>query len=326
MSSALAGTRRCLLVVCVLICAAPVTAAVDFPARTVRIIVGYTPGTTSDVIARLIAQRLTMKWNRQVIVENRDGASGIVAAEIAARANPDGHTLFLTSNALVLAPYLRVQVAFDPFRDFVALSQVAQVPNVFLVGRGLGVTSVKDLIALAKANPGKIRYASSGRGTPSQLSVELFKSMAGVDIEEVPYKSSAQALIDALTGEVAMNAPGLAQGLPHVKSGRAVALAITGSKRSVAAPDIPTVAEQGVAGYEAYGWYGVFIPAKTPPELRAFLVKEMIGIVSEPEMRERFLVAGAEPIGSSTAQFTAFLRTESDKWGKLFQRLGIKPD
>ena len=309
-----------------LACLSGAAGALEFPTRPVRIIVGFTPGTTSDVMARLLAQRLTVKWGRQVIVENRDGAAGIVAAEIASRANADGHTLMLASNGFVLAPFLRAQVPFDPFRDFVALTQVAQVTNVFLVGKGLGVANVKELIALAKGSPGKLRYASSGRGTPSQLSVELFKFLAGVDIQEIPYKSSAQALIDALTGEVAMNAPGLAQGLPHIKSGRAVALAITGSKRSIGAPDIPTLAEQGVTGYEAYGWYGVFAPAKTPPELRAYVVQEILAILKEPEMRERFVVAGAEVVGSTPAQFTAFLRAESDKWGKLFQRLGIKPE
>jgi tripartite-type tricarboxylate transporter receptor subunit TctC len=309
-----------------LCCASTNAATLDFPTRPVRIVVGYTPGTTSDIVARLLAQRLTTKWGKNVIVENRDGAAGIVAAEMVARATPDGYTLFLTSNAVVVAPYLRAQVAFDPFRDFAALVQVARVPNVFLVGKGLGVTTLKDFMAMAKANPGKIRYASSGKGTPSQLTVELFKSMANVNIEEIPYKSSAQALIDALTGEVAMNAPGLAQGLPFVKSGRAVALAITGDKRSPAAPEIPTIAEGGVPGYSAYGWHGVFVPVKTPPEVRAFLVKEIREILTEPELRERYAAAGAEVVGSTPAEFTAYLHSEADKWGKLFKRLGIKPD
>ena len=311
---------------CFFWCASSGAATLDYPTRPVRIVVGYTPGTTSDVVARLVAQRLTGKWPRHVIVENRDGAAGLVAAEMVARANPDGHTLFLTSNALVVAPYLRAQVSFDPFRDFAPLVQVAQVPNVFLVGKGSGITSVKELIAQAKANPGKIRYASSGKGTPSQLTVELFKSMAGINIEEIPYKSSAQALTDALTGEVAMNAPGLAQGLPFIKSGRALALAITGDKRSPAAPEIPTLAEAGVPGYSAYGWHGLFVPAKTPPELRNFLVKEILAILAEPEMKERFSVAGAEVVGRPPAEFTAFLRTEADKWGQLLKRLGFKPD
>jgi tripartite-type tricarboxylate transporter receptor subunit TctC len=300
-------------------------ASLDYPNRPVRIVVGYTPGTTSDIVARLLAQRLSTKWPRHVIVENRDGAAGILAAEMVARANPDGHTLFITSNAVVVAPFLRANVTFDPFRDFAPLVQVAQVPNVFLVGKGLGVTTLRDFIALTKANPGKIRYASSGKGTPSQLTVELFKDMSGVSLEEIPYKSSAQALTDALTGEVAMNAPGLAQGLPFVKSGRAVALAVTGHKRSPAAPDIPSIAET-VPGYSAYGWHGVFVPAKTPPEIRAFIVKEIREVLAEPELRERYATAGAEVVGSSPQEFTAFLRGEAEKWGKLMKRLGIKPD
>ncbi len=300
-------------------------ASLDYPNRPVRIVVGYTPGTTSDIVARILAQRLSTKWPKNVIVENRDGAAGIVAAEMVAHANADGHTLFLTSNAVVVAPYLRANVTFDPFRDFSALVQVAQVPNVFLVGKGLGVTTLKDFIAMGKANPGKVRYASSGKGTPSQLTVELFKSMAGVNIEEIPYKSSAQALTDALTGEVAMNAPGLAQGLPFVKSGRAIALAVTGGKRSPAAPDIPSIAET-VPGYSAYGWHGVFVPSKTPPEIKAFISNEIRQVLSEPELRERYAAAGAEVVGSTPAEFTAFLKVEAAKWGKLMKQLGIKPD
>ena len=317
---------RFVILLCALALVAQARAAtLDYPNRPVRIVVGYTPGTTSDIVARILAQRLSTKWPGHVIVENRDGAAGIVAAEMVARANPDGHTLFLTSNAVVVAPFLRANVSFDPFRDFAALVQVAQVPNVFLVGKGLGVTTMKDFMAFARANPGKARYASSGKGTPSQLTVELFKDMTGTTLEEIPYKSSAQALTDALTGEVAMNAPGLAQGLPFVKSGRAVALAITGHKRSPAAPDIPAMSES-VPGYSAYGWHGVFVPSKTPPELRAFIVKEIREVLAEPEMRERYAVAGAEVVGSTPQEFTAFLKTEADKWGRLMKRLGIKPD
>ena len=300
-------------------------ATLDYPNRPVRIVVGYTPGTTSDIVARILAQRLSQKWPRHVIVENRDGAAGIVAAEMVARANPDGHTLFITSNAVVVAPFLRANVTFDPFRDFSALVQVAQVPNVFLVGKGLGITTLKDFIAMAKAKPGQIRYASSGKGTPSQLTVELFKVMSGVNIEEIPYKSSAQALTDALTGEVAMNAPGLAQGLPFIKSGRALALAVTGGKRSPAAPDIPSIAET-VPGYSAYGWHGVFVPSKTPQEIKTFITNEIREVLKEPEMRERYAVAGAEVVGSTPQEFTAFLKTEAAKWGKLMKQLGIKPD
>ena len=301
-------------------------AADAYPSRAVRIIVGYSPGTTSDVFARIIAQKLSERWGQSVIVENRDGAAGSIGADAVAKSEPDGYTLMLGSNAFTLGKVLRVKLPYDPFSDFYAVTQVAQTPNIFLVGTGLGVKNLKEFIALAKASPGKLQYASSGRGTPSHLTVELFKAMAGVSIEEIPYKSSGQAVTDTISGQVALNAPGLAQGLPHTKGGKVVALGITGSKRAPGAPDIPTLAEQGVPGYEAYGWHGIFAPAKAPPAVAAFLTREMIAILSTPEMREKFGAQGAELVASESAPFVEFLRRDLDKWQKLFAQLGIKPE
>ncbi len=301
-------------------------AADAYPSRAVRIIVGYSPGTTSDVFARIIAQKLSERWGQSVIVENRDGAAGSIGADAVAKSEPDGYTLMLGSNAFTLGKVLRVKLPYDPFSDFYAVTQVAQTPNIFLVGTGLGVKNLKEFIALAKASPGKLQYASSGRGTPSHLTVELFKAMAGVSIEEIPYKSSGQAVTDTISGQVALNAPGLAQGLPHTKGGKVVALGITGSKRAPGAPDIPTLAEQGVPGYEAYGWHGIFAPAKAPPAVAAFLTREMIAILNTPEMREKFGAQGAELVASESAPFVEFLRRDLDKWQKLFAQLGIKPE
>jgi tripartite-type tricarboxylate transporter receptor subunit TctC len=301
-------------------------AADAYPSRTVRIIVGYSPGTTSDVFARIIAQKLSERWGQSVIVENRDGAAGSIGADAVAKSEPDGYTLMLGSNAFTLGKILRVKLPYDPFSDFYAVTQVAQTPNIFLVGTGLGVKNLKEFIALAKASPGKLQYASSGRGTPSHLTVELFKAMAGVSIEEIPYKSSGQAVTDTISGQVALNAPGLAQGLPHTKGGKVVALGITGSKRAPGAPDIPTLAEQGVPGYEAYGWHGIFAPAKTPAAVAAFLTRETIAILGTPDMREKFGAQGAELVASESAPFVEFLRRDLDKWQKLFAQLGIKPE
>ncbi len=303
-----------------------VAAADAYPSRAVRIIVGYSPGTTSDVFARIIAQKLSERWGQSVIVENRDGAAGSIGADAVAKSEPDGYTLMLGSNAFTLGKILRVKLPYDPFSDFYAVTQVAQTPNIFLVGTGLGVKNLKEFIALAKASPGKLQYASSGRGTPSHLTVELFKAMAGVSIEEIPYKSSGQAVTDTISGQVALNAPGLAQGLPHTKGGKVVALGITGSKRAPGAPDIPTLAEQGVPGYEAYGWHGIFAPAKAPPAVAAFLTREMIAILGTPDMREKFGAQGAELVASESAPFVEFLRRDLDKWQKLFAQLGIKPE
>lgn len=301
-------------------------AADAYPVKSVRIIVGYSPGTTSDVFARIIAQKLSERWGQNVLVENRDGAAGSIGAEALARSEPDGYTLMLGSNAFTLGKILRMKLPYDPFTDFYAVTQIAQTPNIFLVGTGLGVKNLKEFIALAKASPGKLQYASSGRGTPSHLTVELFKSMAGVTMDEIPYKSSGQAVTDTISGQVALNAPGLAQGLPHTKGGRVVALGITGSKRAPGAADIPTLAEQGVPGYEAYGWHGIFAPAKTPPAVASFLTREMITILAAGEMRERFGAQGAELVASESAPFVEFLRRDLDKWQKLFTQLGIKPE
>ena len=295
-----------------------------YPSRTVRIIVGYSAGTTSDVFARIIAQRLSEKWGQGVIVENREGAGGAIGSDLVAKAAPDGYTLLLNSNAFTLGLLLRKDLPHDPFKDFAAITQIAQTPNIFLVGKDLGVKNLQEYMALAKG--GKLQYASSGRGTPSHITVELFKSMAGLKIEEIPYKSSAQALTDTMSGMVSMNAPGLSQGLPHVKTGRVVALGITGSRRSPGAPEIPTLAEAGVPGYEAYGWHGIFAPAATPPAVTAFLSKELIEILTATEMREKFALQGAEIVASKPAEFSAFLRTDFAKWEKLFKDLAIKPE
>ena len=304
--------------------ACPAVAQDKYPSKTVRIMVGYSAGTTSDVFARIIANRLGEKWNQSVIVENREGAAGAIGSDVVAKAAPDGYTLLLNSNALTLLPLLRSKVPFDPFKDLAPIIQVAQTPNILLVGKELGVSNLKEYIALAKQRP--LQYASSGRGTPSHITVELFKSMAGIKVEEIPYKSSAQALTDTMSGQVSLNAPGIAQGLPHVKSGRMVPLGITGSKRAIGAPDIPTLAEAGVPGYEAYGWHGIFAPAGTPPEVMAFLSRELTEILTAPEMREKFGAQGAEIVASKPAEFAAFLRTDFAKWEKLFKDLGIKPE
>jgi tripartite-type tricarboxylate transporter receptor subunit TctC len=304
----------------------PASAQDKYPNKSVRIVVGYGPGTTSDVFARFIAQALTDRWGKPVIVENRAGAAGAIGADLVAKSEPDGYTLMLISNAFTLGPLLQAALPYDPFKDFAAITQVAQTPNIFLVSKALGVSNVKEFIALAKKDPGKLQYSSSGRGTPSHITVELFNSMAGIKVQEIPYKSSSQAFTDVIGGVVALNAPGLAQGLPYVAAGRVVTLGITGSKRAPGAPDIPTLAEAGLPGYEAYGWHGIFAPGKTPPELIAFLNKELVAILSQPELREKFGKSGAEIVASKPEEFAAFLRADFPKWKKLFDELGIKPE
>ena len=297
-----------------------------YPSKTVKLVVGYGPGTTSDVFARLIANALSQRWNHPVVVENKAGAAGVIGADLVAKSEPDGHTLMLISNAFTLGPLLQKALPYDPFNDFIPITQVAQTPNIFLVSKALGVNNLKEFIAYAKANPGRLQYSSSGRGTPSHTTVELFKSMSGIQLQEIPYKSSSQAFTDVLSGIVSLNAPGLAQGLPYVADGRVVALGITGSRRAPGAPDIPTLAEAGLPGYEAYGWHGIFAPARTPPQLVAFLHKEISAILAEPELREKFGKAGAELIGSDPRAFAAFLRKDFEVGKKLLNDIGIKPE
>jgi len=300
--------------------------APKYPSKTVKMIVGYGPGTTSDVFARLIAHALTQRWGQTVIVENKAGAAGAIGSDLVAKSEPDGYTIMLISNAFTLGPLLQKTLPYDPFKDFVAITQVAQTPNIFLVSKALGVSNVKEFIAYGKANPGKLQYSSSGRGTPSHITVELFKAMAGIQIQEIPYKSSSQAFTDVIGGIVSLNAPGLAQGLPYVAEGRVVTLGITGSKRAPGAPDIPTLAEAGLPGYVAYGWHGIFAPAKTPPQVVAFLNSEIVAILQEPELRDKFGKAGAELVGSTPQAFTAFLHKDFEIWKKLFNEIGIKPE
>jgi tripartite-type tricarboxylate transporter receptor subunit TctC len=299
-------------------------AGAAYPDKPVHVLVGYSAGTTSDVFARIIAQKLSERWGQPVIVENRDGAAGSIAADLVAKSAPDGYTLMLTSNAFTLGKALRASLPYDPFNDFYHITQIAKTPNILLVGKGLGVKNLKEFIALAKTRP--LQYASSGKGTPSQITVELFKQMAGIQLEEIPYKSSGQALTDVISGQLALNAPGIAQGLPQVRGEKVVALGMTGSKRSPGAPDVPTIAEEGLPGYEAYGWHGMFAPAKLPPETAAFLTREIVAVISTPQMREKFAAQGAEIVGSSSAEFAQFLRADYEKWAKLFRELGVKPE
>jgi len=312
--------------VLVALCAGSAMAQPRYPARTVHMLVGYGPGTTSDVFARLVAKSLTDRWHVAVVVDNRPGAAGTIAAQAVASAPPDGYTLMLISNAFTLGPLLQKELPYDPFRDFAAITQIAQTPNIFLASKTLGVSNLKEFIELARKEPGKLQYSSSGRGTPSQISVELFKSMAGLKIQEIPYKDSNLAFTDVISGTVSLNAPGLAQGLPYVAAGRVVTLGITGSKRSVAAPDIPTLAEAGLPGYEAYGWHGIFAPGKTPPEIVAFLHDEIVAILDDPKNKAVFQKQGAEIVANTPDEFRAYLKADYEKWHKLFDEVGIRPE
>ncbi len=314
-----------LLATCAVFLAVACAQAQSFPAKPIRILVPYTPGTTSDIVARTIGIRLTAVFGQQVIIENREGAAGTIAANIAAHANPDGYTMLLAQSSFSVAPYLFKQVPYDPSRDFAAVTLIALVPNVLVTSPSFRPNSIKELIALAKAEPGRLQYSHSGKGSPSHLATEMLKSMAGIDIVEIPYKSSAQALTDAMIGTVAFNYPSMAAVLPFIKAGKVKALAVSSAKRSPATPDIPSVGES-VPGYDAAGYYGFVVPAGTPRDIVNKLQVEIVKAVQDPDMKMRLQQQGADIRADTPAAFEDFIRRDAKKWAQLIDNLNIPKD
>ena len=310
----------------VLLMAAPawVTAAQPYPAKPVRIVVGFTPGTTTDITARALAQALTPRFGQQVIVENREGANSGIANSIVARANPDGHTILIGTLSIVVSPLLYKELPFDP-KDLAPVSLVVLTQNVICVNPKVEATSIKELIALAKARPGQMRYGSSGRGSSAFLTLELLKSMGGIDLQEIPYKSTSQAVTDLMSGEIPIYPPSLVSAIPLIKSGRMRALAVTGLKRSSIAPEIPTVAET-LPGYDAAtGVYGLMVPAQTPKAIVEKLYGETIAILKTPEFRDKMQTLGVDLVGSTPAEYAEYLKASGQKWKTLFGRIGVGP-
>jgi tripartite-type tricarboxylate transporter receptor subunit TctC len=314
-SSALAQTR-----------AAPADAA-KYPSKVVRLIVGYPAGGAVDVSARLMAQKLTEAFGQSVIVENRPGVDGILASDLVAKSAPDGHTLAYVSAGQTMNPALHPKsLPYHPVRDFAPVSMVASGPQTLVVNPTLPVRNVKELVALAKAKPGQINFASSGTGGPMHLSGELLKTMAGIDIVHVPYKGGAPALNEVIGGQIEMTFIGAPASMPHIRSGRLRVIAVSTAKRAAALPDVPTVAEAGYPGYEVGGYYGVLGAAATPPAIVSRLHGELLKIVSQREVRERLAVFGLEVVGNTPEQFAEFIKTDVEKWTKLVQRIGLKTD
>jgi len=298
-----------------------------YPTKPVRVVIGFTSGTTNDIVGRIMAAKLGEFLGQSFVVENVVGVSGTLAGAAVARAAPDGHTLMLAGTALIVSPFLYQMLAFDPIRDFAPISLIASVPNVLVVNPSLPARTLKELISLARSQPGKLDYANSAKGGSGHLSMELLKSMARLDIVEVPYKSSSQALTDVVSGQVAMNFPSLAAAFPHIRSGRVRPLAMSGAARSPAVPDVPTVAEAGgLPGYEANAWFGVVAPAATRPEIITRLGAELVRALGQSDTRDRLAAQGAEVVGSTPAEFAEAIRAGSDKWGRLIRQLGLRLD
>ena len=315
--------RQPLLAACVL-CAAAATAA-DYPTRPIRIVVAYTPAGATDILARAIGQKMTESWGQSVIIENRPGAAGNIGTELAAKATPDGYTLIMgTAGTHGINPNLYRKLGWDPIKSFEPISLVAMVPNIMVVNNALPVKSVKELIAYAKANPGKLNYGSPGVGSTAHLSMELFKSMTGADLNHIPYKGSAGVLADLMGGQIAVTMDNIPPYLPQVKAGKIRALAVSPARRSPAAPDLPTVAEAGVPGYESGAWFGLLAPAHTPKAIVDKLSAETARILKLPDVAERLSALGAEPVGSTPAEFAALIKAENAKWAKVIKEAHVE--
>ena len=306
----------------------PVPAAAQaYPDKPIRVIVAVPAGGTPDVVARMVAPGLSSLLGQQLVIDNRGGAGSLIGTELAARALPDGYTLFFSSpGSLTILPHLHKQLAFDPLRDFAPVSLVCIGPFLLLSHPAVPVRSVKDLIALARAEPGKLNYASAGNATPNHLAMESFKSMAGVNITHVPYKGAPQAVTDLIGGSVELMFNSIPPALPHIRSGRLKLLAVASVRRSAQLPDVPTVSEAGVPGYEAITWFGLLAPAKTPKRIVARLNELVVKVVRAPELKSQFELLGYEAVGGRPDEFAAFMRAESEKYAKVVKLSGAKVD
>ncbi len=295
-----------------------------YPQKTIRIVVPFAPGGSTDIFARLVGERLSQSLGQPVIIENRAGASGNIGAEAVAKSAPDGHTLLMaTTGVMAINNSLFKGMTYDAAKDFEPVVFIASITNVLAVPNDLPAKSVAELVALAKKEPGKLSFASSGAGSSTHLSAELFKSMAGVDVVHIPFKGSGQALIDVVAGRVSMIFDNMPSALPHIKGGKLRALGVTGSRRSGELPEVPTIAEAGVPGYESLSWSGFAVPAGTPREIVQRLNRESGAILATPEMKQKLVEQGADAIGGPPEAFATHIRAEREKRGRLVRERGI---
>ncbi|MCA0440784.1 tripartite tricarboxylate transporter substrate binding protein [Hydrogenophaga sp.] len=307
--------------------AAPLAAhAQDFPTHPVKIVVPFPAGGTTDILARQLAKELGERWGKPVIVDNKAGASGTIFSEQLARMPPDGHTLMLTATHHVINPGLYKNLKYDTRTDFTPLAQVAAVPNVLVVHPSFPPKTVQQLVAYAKANPGKVNFGSSGTGGANHLSGELFKLMAGVEMVHVPYKGAATALTDLLGGQIPMMFDSVPGVLQHIQSGKLLALGVTSLKRSPALPNVPTIDEAGLKGFEATAWFGLYAPGRMDPKLREKLAGDVRQVLQSANIRSQFAALGAEPGSMTQAQFTSFVDAELTKWVKVISDANVKID
>ena len=306
---------------------ATTVSAQGYPSKPIRFVVPYAPGGNTDILARLLGQKLSEAWGQQVIIDNRPGAAGTVGAELVARAPADGYTLIMGSfGNIIVANSLYKNLKYDPFRDFASIALVSLPPGILVENPAVPAQNVRELIAYAKSNPGRLNYGSPGSGAWNHLFFELFNASAGISIVHVPYKGIAPAVVDLLGGQVQLAISAFPTALPHIRSGKLRALAVTSAKRSGLMTDVPTVAESGLAGYEAAGWFGVLAPAGTPPAVVAKLNAEINRILELPEVKASLASDGAEPAGGTPVEMTESARAASAKWSKLIRELNLRTE
>jgi tripartite-type tricarboxylate transporter receptor subunit TctC len=296
----------------------------SYPSRPIRYIVPQAPGGSSDTLARIVTQRAAEGLGQQLVVDNRPGATGVIGAEVVARANPDGYTLLQVATSHATNPAMQSKLPYDTLRDFAAISLLSQQPNIWLVHPSLPVRNVKELIAYAKAKPGQLNFASSGTGGSQHLAGELLKSMTGIEMTHVPYKGSPPALVDVLAGRVPLMSSTMPPALPHIKSGKVRALAVTSARRSPALPDVPTVAESAVPGYEAIAWQGLVAPAGTPKAAISRINAEFVKALKQPDVAAKLNEQGFETVASTPEWFAQYTKAEIAKWSKVIKAAGVK--
>ncbi len=300
--------------------------AQNFPQKPVRTVIGYTPGGTTDVVARIIGQKLTELWGQSVIVDSRPGAAGNIGAENIAKSPADGYSMLLGQNALAVSPAMYTKMAYDVQRDLATVTSASITPHVILLHPSLPARNVKELIALGKKRPNELLMASTGHGNSDHMVAELFNTMAGLKMVHIPYKGGALALKDLVGGQVVVYFAGLASSVQMIKAGRVNAIAVTSKTRAKAVPEVPTVAESGLPAYEAVLWQGYFVPAGTPRDIINKLSTDINRVLAMPDTIERLAAAGTDPFPGSPDQFAAFLKVEIDKWGKVVKSIGLKMD
>ncbi len=297
-----------------------------YPNRVLRMVVPSSAGGGSDIAARIVAPRLAERLGQQVVIENRPGAGTVIGTDAVAKAAPDGYTVLMAISTLATNPVMVRKMPYDTVRDFAPVTQVASLPNLLIVHPSMPVRSTREFIAFVRARQGQINFGSAGTGTNPHLAMELFRSQLKLDMTHIPYKGSAPAIIDIIAGHFPVMMTTIITGVPHVRTGRVRGLGVTGAKRSNVVPDLPTIAESALPGYEAVQWYGVVAPAKTPAEIIARLHSDMAYVLQLAEIKEKFSKDGADTVGNTPDEFARFIRAELDKWSKAARDAGIKPD